>query len=258
MAAPRPQPAEEELVAGGDPGRDREHPPHRVVGGLETEPGGGVHRRRTYLLRAKPLVRAVCDGCRSRPGMAVTPPGLTRGHGTSAHPPRHAAGVADRRSHPRGGPSGRRRGPGHPRGRHRGPALRRGRRGRPRAPVPRPLRRLSPRRSSDRPPLASPPSWESSRGASWGCSPAAWPAGPSGAPKRGCLATIAIGILGALLAGAASKLATGDELDTFDELDLGSVFVAFIGAAALLLVLEAASGRQALDAPDRLPACLMS
>ncbi len=59
-----------------------------------------------------------------------------------------------------------------------------------------------------------------------------------GAPKRGCLGTIAIGIIGALLAGAASKLAT------FDELDLGSVFVAFIGAAALLLVLEAATGRR--------------
>lgn len=65
-----------------------------------------------------------------------------------------------------------------------------------------------------------------------------------GAPKRGCLATIAIGVLGALIAGAVSKFATGDELSTFDELDLGSVFVAFIGAAALLLVLEAASGRR--------------
>ena len=65
-----------------------------------------------------------------------------------------------------------------------------------------------------------------------------------GAPKRGCLATIAIGILGALMAGAASKLVTGEELNTFDELDLGSVFVAFIGATGLLLVLEAASGRK--------------
>ena len=65
-----------------------------------------------------------------------------------------------------------------------------------------------------------------------------------GTPKRGCLATIAIGVLGALIAGAVSKLATGDELSTFDELDLGSIFVAFIGAAALLLVLEAASGRR--------------
>jgi uncharacterized membrane protein YeaQ/YmgE (transglycosylase-associated protein family) len=63
-----------------------------------------------------------------------------------------------------------------------------------------------------------------------------------GAPKRGCFATIAIGVLGALLAGAASRFATGDEIATFDELDLGSVFVAFIGAAALLLVLEAATG----------------
>jgi uncharacterized membrane protein YeaQ/YmgE (transglycosylase-associated protein family) len=65
-----------------------------------------------------------------------------------------------------------------------------------------------------------------------------------GAPKRGCLATIAVGVIGALVAGAASTLATGEQLDTFDELDLGSVFVAFIGAAALLLVLEAASGRK--------------
>jgi len=65
-----------------------------------------------------------------------------------------------------------------------------------------------------------------------------------GAPKRGCFGTIAIGVLGALLAGAASKFATGDEIATFDEFDLGSVFVAFIGAAALLLVLEAASGRR--------------
>ena len=65
-----------------------------------------------------------------------------------------------------------------------------------------------------------------------------------GSPKRGCLVTMVIGILGALLAGALSKIATGQELDTFDELDLGSIFVAFVGASALLLVLEAASGRK--------------
>ena len=41
-----------------------------------------------------------------------------------------------------------------------------------------------------------------------------------------------------------AKVATGEELNTFDELDLGTVFVAFIGAAALLLVLEATSGRR--------------
>jgi uncharacterized membrane protein YeaQ/YmgE (transglycosylase-associated protein family) len=65
-----------------------------------------------------------------------------------------------------------------------------------------------------------------------------------GAPKRGCLGTIAVGVLGGLLAGAVSRFATGDELSTFDELDLGSIFVAFVGAAALLLVLEAAGGRR--------------
>lgn len=64
-----------------------------------------------------------------------------------------------------------------------------------------------------------------------------------GAPKRGCLGTIAIGVLGALFAGAVTRFATGDEVSTFDELDLGSIFVAFVGAAALLLVLEAAGGR---------------
>jgi uncharacterized membrane protein YeaQ/YmgE (transglycosylase-associated protein family) len=60
-----------------------------------------------------------------------------------------------------------------------------------------------------------------------------------GAPKRGCLGTIAVGVLGALFAGAVSRFATGDEISTFDQIDLGSIFVAFVGAAALLLVLEA-------------------
>lgn len=65
-----------------------------------------------------------------------------------------------------------------------------------------------------------------------------------GAPKRGCFTTIAIGVLGALFAGTVFRFATGTALDTFDELDLGSVFVAFIGSTALLLVLEAAGGRR--------------
>jgi uncharacterized membrane protein YeaQ/YmgE (transglycosylase-associated protein family) len=65
-----------------------------------------------------------------------------------------------------------------------------------------------------------------------------------GSPKRGCLLTIAIGVLGALFAGAASRFATGDAISTFDELNVGSIFVAFIGASALLLLLEAASGRR--------------
>lgn len=60
-----------------------------------------------------------------------------------------------------------------------------------------------------------------------------------GAPKMGCLGTLAIGVLGAFLAGAVTRFVTGDPIDTFDELDLGSIFVAFVGACALLLVLGA-------------------
>lgn len=56
--------------------------------------------------------------------------------------------------------------------------------------------------------------------------------------KQGCLSTIVVGILGALLGGALYRFATGDETDVFDEFDLWSVFVAFIGAAALLLILQ--------------------
>jgi uncharacterized membrane protein YeaQ/YmgE (transglycosylase-associated protein family) len=61
----------------------------------------------------------------------------------------------------------------------------------------------------------------------------------TGARKRGCLATIAIGIVGALIGGALYRFATGDEASTFDEFDLGSILVAFLGSVLLLLVLEA-------------------
>lgn len=60
-----------------------------------------------------------------------------------------------------------------------------------------------------------------------------------GAPKRGCLGTIAIGVGGAVIAGFVWRLANGDRGEIFDDFDLGSVFVAFVGAAALLLLLEA-------------------
>ena len=63
-----------------------------------------------------------------------------------------------------------------------------------------------------------------------------------GTQKRGCLGTIVIGVLGALFAGAVWRFATGTPADTFDELDLASIFVAFVGSAALLLVLEAVGG----------------
>ena len=60
--------------------------------------------------------------------------------------------------------------------------------------------------------------------------------------RRGCLGTTLVGVLGALFAGAVYRLITGDEMDTFNELDIGSIFVAFIGAGALLLILDAVSG----------------
>ena len=65
----------------------------------------------------------------------------------------------------------------------------------------------------------------------------------TGARKRGCLATMVVGILGALIGGALFRLASGDDVNTFDDFDLGSIFVAFIGAVLLLLVLEALGPR---------------
>ena len=65
----------------------------------------------------------------------------------------------------------------------------------------------------------------------------------TGAEKRGCLGTIVVGVLGALLGGALFRFATGDEVSTFDDVDLGSIAVAFIGAALLLLVLQAIGRR---------------
>jgi uncharacterized membrane protein YeaQ/YmgE (transglycosylase-associated protein family) len=58
------------------------------------------------------------------------------------------------------------------------------------------------------------------------------------APGRGCLATMAVGIVGALIGGALWGLATGDK-STLDDFDLGSIGVAFLGSVILLLILEA-------------------
>lgn len=63
----------------------------------------------------------------------------------------------------------------------------------------------------------------------------------TGARKRGCLATTIVGVLGALIGGTLFGLATGGDTDVLDDFDLGSIIVAFIGAALLLLVLEALS-----------------
>jgi uncharacterized membrane protein YeaQ/YmgE (transglycosylase-associated protein family) len=65
----------------------------------------------------------------------------------------------------------------------------------------------------------------------------------TGAEKRGCLGTIVVGILGALIGGAIFRFATGDRVSTFDEVDVASIGVAFLGAALLLLVLEALGRR---------------
>jgi uncharacterized membrane protein YeaQ/YmgE (transglycosylase-associated protein family) len=61
--------------------------------------------------------------------------------------------------------------------------------------------------------------------------------------KQGCLGTIVVGILGALIGGALFRAATGEETDVFDDFQLASVLVAFVGAAALLLLLQAVGVR---------------
>jgi uncharacterized membrane protein YeaQ/YmgE (transglycosylase-associated protein family) len=60
----------------------------------------------------------------------------------------------------------------------------------------------------------------------------------TGSRRRGCLATIAVGIVGAFIGGAVYRLATGEESSAFDDFDLGSVLVAVLGAVLLLLVLD--------------------
>ena len=57
--------------------------------------------------------------------------------------------------------------------------------------------------------------------------------------QMGCIATTAVGIVGALIGGALFQLATGKESDTFDDFDIGSIAVAFLGSVLLLLILQA-------------------
>jgi uncharacterized membrane protein YeaQ/YmgE (transglycosylase-associated protein family) len=61
----------------------------------------------------------------------------------------------------------------------------------------------------------------------------------TGAKKRGCLATIAVGILGGVLGGALFS-AAGERGITHP--GAWSVLVAFVGACALLFLLEAFGG----------------
>ena len=58
--------------------------------------------------------------------------------------------------------------------------------------------------------------------------------------RSGCLSTIAVGVLGALIGGALMQWAGHQGVD---ELDIRSILVAALGAILLLLVLGAICGR---------------
>jgi uncharacterized membrane protein YeaQ/YmgE (transglycosylase-associated protein family) len=64
-----------------------------------------------------------------------------------------------------------------------------------------------------------------------------------GTEKRGCIGTLAIGVLGAFIGGGLYRAVRGDDVEVFDELDLLSVLVAILGAVALLFVLDAIGDR---------------
>ena len=66
----------------------------------------------------------------------------------------------------------------------------------------------------------------------------------TGARPGGCLVTIIVGILGGLIGGALFQLVTDSDSDVMDDFDIGSVFVAFVGAVLLLLILEAIGRRR--------------
>jgi uncharacterized membrane protein YeaQ/YmgE (transglycosylase-associated protein family) len=63
----------------------------------------------------------------------------------------------------------------------------------------------------------------------------------TGSRQGGCLLTTVVGILGGVIGGALFQLATDSDKGVMDDFDIGSVFVAFLGAVLLLLVLGAIS-----------------
>ena len=63
-----------------------------------------------------------------------------------------------------------------------------------------------------------------------------------GGQRIGCLATIAVGILGALLGGALGEAALDEEIDW--GFDLVPFLLAVAGSVVLLLLLEAIRGRR--------------
>lgn len=70
------------------------------------------------------------------------------------------------------------------------------------------------------------------------------------ADRGGCLYTLVIGVLGAVIGGWIYSAVT-DDSDVFDDFDLGSIVVAFLGACLLLLVLQAIAGRGPRSRPLR-------
>ena len=63
----------------------------------------------------------------------------------------------------------------------------------------------------------------------------------AGLERQGCLTTLAIGVIGALVGGALMNLAGGEGLTGFT---IWSIFVAFIGACFFLFILLAMGGRR--------------
>lgn len=59
--------------------------------------------------------------------------------------------------------------------------------------------------------------------------------------RSGCVYTMVIGVLGALIGGGLVTAATGDEVSEFS---LTGIVVAALGAVLLLLVLQALAGRR--------------
>jgi uncharacterized membrane protein YeaQ/YmgE (transglycosylase-associated protein family) len=62
----------------------------------------------------------------------------------------------------------------------------------------------------------------------------------TGDDKSGCIYTIAVGVIGALIGGALMHAAGHKGINEFD---LRSILVAALGSVLLLLVLQAISGR---------------
>jgi uncharacterized membrane protein YeaQ/YmgE (transglycosylase-associated protein family) len=63
-----------------------------------------------------------------------------------------------------------------------------------------------------------------------------------GRQEIGCLATVAVGIIGALIGGLVGEIALGEEVRF--RWDLGPFLLAVAGSVILLLALEALSGRR--------------